>query len=61
MTFSSANSAGVRPIGAEQLGGARVRCAPEPEEQLPGELGDRGIGGGMRRHVVSIIAQCTQL
>ena len=48
-----------QPDGAEQLRGARVRCAPEPEEQLPGELGHRGIGRRMRRHVGSV-AQCRQ-
>src|SRR4051812_4626822 len=39
---------------AKQLRGARVGRPPEPEEELPGELGDRRLGGRMRCHADSL-------
>jgi hypothetical protein len=36
----------------ERLRDARMRGAPEPEEQLSGELGDLEVGGGFHGHSV---------
>jgi hypothetical protein len=41
--------------GAKRLRSARVYCAPDPEKELPGELGDRGIGRRVRHHVVRLL------